>query len=788
MKIFRKHLILLLLSFSSNSLFSQTQSLWSVVNDKNIDSIGLHAKQYQVPLWGDTRFYFNPDTLRAAPSNWLARDFNNDGYSDVFITFFTEDSENKFIPFKLYIYDKNTGGYIDKSFKIKNNIGHTFSRKSMAADFNGDGILDVVAVNCPECPTCPFSYLNIVLSNKNDTTWVQKLLRKGNRFEFEGGYHHGFAIGDIDADGDNDIILCDDTNSKGSLIYLNDGKGNFLEKEGVKNVSSHTMELADINGDGCLDMLFWYNSSGDNIGIKYGDCKGSFNYYQSLTHFSNYPHVMDFEIVDLDKDRDMDLILTTTDYWTGWELTFLENDGVDSLGNLKFINHTEKITNNLKASHFYLDKHSDYVPPYIQVIDINFDGKLDIIPQQPLNNVINHINQWILINEGAWNYKYRSLPFIEPVKQLDFVLSEPSKVILRWKTEILTHLFQNNNGGINKWAIYISDSIWGDRSEVIKAPIIVNAKDVMINVNMNEYQIELTNNEMYIRIAPIDSFGIEFPLSNLLKIVNIVPIANAGKDQIMNEGMLVNLDGSASSDPDRNPLTFKWTAPPGITLSSNTTARPTFTTPEVSINTNYTFFLIVNDGLVDSPADQVVITVKNLNKQPLANAGTDQSVNEGATVSLDGSSSSDPDGNTLAYKWTAPSGIILSSITAAKPTFIAPEVKKDTILVFSLIVNDGLINSESSTVKITVKNVIKTGSEILGLNGLVIFPNPTNGIFNIEGLPLNQNNKISVHTIDGKIIKEKIGNTKTETIDISDQVSGTYLLNVNDQSFKILKK
>ena len=128
----------------------------------------------------------------------------------------------------------------------------------------------------------------------------------------------------------------------------------------------------------------------------------------------------------------------------------------------------------------------------------------------------------------------------------------------------------------------------------------------------------------------------------------------------MNEGTTVTLDGSASSDPDGNALTYKWTAPAGITLSSATSAKPTFIAPEVTANTNYTFALVVNDGTIDSPIDQVVITVKNVNKAPIANGGIDKSVNEGAIVTLDGSASSDPDGNPLTYKWTAPAAISLS--------------------------------------------------------------------------------------------------------------------------------
>jgi len=189
--------------------------------------------------------------------------------------------------------------------------------------------------------------------------------------------------------------------------------------------------------------------------------------------------------------------------------------------------------------------------------------------------------------------------------------------------------------------------------------------------------------------------------------INVVPVANAGVDQSVNEGTLVTLDGSGSTDADGNTLTYKWTAPSGITLSSATDAKPTFTAPEVSSNTPYTFSLVVNDGSIDSPADQVVVTVKQVNKAPVANAGADQSVNEGTLVTLDGSGSTDADGNSLTYKWTAPSGIMLSLATVAKPTFTAPEVSADKNYTFSLVVNDGQLNSIADEVVITVKNVDK---------------------------------------------------------------------------------
>ncbi len=89
------------------------------------------------------------------------------------------------------------------------------------------------------------------------------------------------------------------------------------------------------------------------------------------------------------------------------------------------------------------------------------------------------------------------------------------------------------------------------------------------------------------------------------------------------------------------------------------------------------------------------------NQPPTANAGPDQSVNEGATVTLAGSGT-DPEGESLSYAWTAPSGITLSSSSVARPTFTAPDRDADYTLTFSLVVNDGASDSAPDTVVISV--------------------------------------------------------------------------------------
>ena len=78
------------------------------------------------------------------------------------------------------------------------------------------------------------------------------------------------------------------------------------------------------------------------------------------------------------------------------------------------------------------------------------------------------------------------------------------------------------------------------------------------------------------------------------------------------------------------------------------------------------------------------------NVVPIANAGANQTVTSGTTVTLNGTASSDSDGTIASYAWTQTAGtaVTLSSATASQPTFPAPTVASATALTFSLVVTD----------------------------------------------------------------------------------------------------
>ena len=113
--------------------------------------------------------------------------------------------------------------------------------------------------------------------------------------------------------------------------------------------------------------------------------------------------------------------------------------------------------------------------------------------------------------------------------------------------------------------------------------------------------------------------------------VNEPPTAEAGDDQTVPEGSTVTLDGTASFDPEGDPLTFIWTqvGGPEVDLIGTDTPTPSFVAID---NAVITFQLQVNDGTADSVLDTVEVTVVDV--APTVDAGQDTEVTLGGPLTL----------------------------------------------------------------------------------------------------------------------------------------------------------
>jgi PKD repeat protein len=185
-------------------------------------------------------------------------------------------------------------------------------------------------------------------------------------------------------------------------------------------------------------------------------------------------------------------------------------------------------------------------------------------------------------------------------------------------------------------------------------------------------------------------------LSGLITVTNQRPVARAGDDTDAVVGDSVQLDGSASYDPDDDPLTYKWDflikpSQSQATLNDPELVRPSFTPDTFG---EYVIRLIVNDGIDDSRPDDVRVFVKS---PPVALFEYQPEIGFAPCVfSFDASASYDPDGHIVSYEWdfgdsSKGSGVYPSSTYVAKGEFLVSLKVTD---------NDGLTDTTAATIKV----------------------------------------------------------------------------------------
>ena len=188
--------------------------------------------------------------------------------------------------------------------------------------------------------------------------------------------------------------------------------------------------------------------------------------------------------------------------------------------------------------------------------------------------------------------------------------------------------------------------------------------------------------------------------------LNTPPVANAGADQAALAGQTLTLDGSASSDVDGDPLTYAWSIVSRPTGSAAAIVDPAEVlarfTPDLT--GEYVIELVVDDGAVSSPPDTMVVSTTSVNRAPVANAGPDQTARVGETGLLDGSTSSDADGDPLTFSWSLNSRPPASNAALQGSATATPSLLIDSRGVYfaQLLVNDALRTALRIRCRVTV--------------------------------------------------------------------------------------
>jgi hypothetical protein len=384
---------------------------------------------------------------------WQIADFNNDGISDIiyigtasysnFVDFSemsdtsTEEGEiqcdgpcktNGLVLPALFLGDAD-GNFTYPSNPIIDNrkeSGMTGGNVILLADYNNDSILDIyIADSGMEGYG---GYRDSYFLSQTDGTWLESSDTHLSHSNFI-VYDHGAATGDIDNDGDMDVVLTEMNSwERGTSLWclMNDGTG-FLNKRKCGGADSFAFELADLDNDGDLDALIGaheHEYSSDKTaftGILWNNGKGKFPKLNNtrLTMHVDWGGLPEVSASDLDSDGDLDIVYSRIrKHYQGAAMQIIEN-----LGNKKFKDHGIIV----------LDEEGGYIRS-ILFRDLDQDGDNDIYLEgkEDHGNVIT--DGTVLLNNGNFNFD-----ILRPDEALILIDDRTdSKITIEYKERNLT--------------------------------------------------------------------------------------------------------------------------------------------------------------------------------------------------------------------------------------------------------------------------------------------------------------------------------------------------------------
>ncbi|NOR34386.1 MAG: T9SS type A sorting domain-containing protein, partial [Bacteroidales bacterium] len=173
--------------------------------------------------------------------------------------------------------------------------------------------------------------------------------------------------------------------------------------------------------------------------------------------------------------------------------------------------------------------------------------------------------------------------------------------------------------------------------------------------------------------------------------------------------------------------------------------------------------------------------------KPVAHAGSNQMVNAGDTVFLDGSASYSPQGGSVNYTWKVPGEITLNDSTIVNPTFLAPHVESIRTFDVGLVVNDGVLVSDADIVYIIVSPSVGINTE--SGKEISVFPNPCVDYITIDlGTNSQQSIKLDVLAMSGRLIDTFDIHSKNTTLEIHQIPPGVYTLMFHFNNYTLIKK
>ncbi len=211
---------------------------------------------------------------------------------------------------------------------------------SVVADFNHDGIPDIAVVNRR------VSSVSVLLGNGDGTFQDPLEFAVGSRPE-------SMAVADVNGDGKPDIVTASTTNGNVSVL-LGNGDGTFQSPlTFATDAVPEGVAIGDVNGDGKPDIVT-ANYENDTVGVLFGNGDGTFQTVQLYNAGSGPQAIV---LADLNHDGKLDIV-TANSY--GGTFSTLLNNGDGTFG----------ASSDLPVGQ----------NPYaVAVADLNHDGNLDVV-------------------------------------------------------------------------------------------------------------------------------------------------------------------------------------------------------------------------------------------------------------------------------------------------------------------------------------------------------------------------------------------------------------------------
>jgi hypothetical protein len=353
---------------------------------------------------------------------WKMADFNNDGHSDVLYigamnpnnyNLIGEDTSglcggeackgSKPLP-SLFLGDANKQLTYSPELLIdkREDSGMSAGRQLLVADYNNDDILDFYIAD-HGIGTHNGVRDSYFLSQPNGT-WLESSKTHLSHSNFV-VFDHGGATGDIDNDGDMDVVITELNGKTGTALWclINDGTG-YLNKRKCGGIFSFALELADMDGDGHLDVLLGAHEFENNVftGIVWNNGSGYFPKHSTTSlpqHKKKWGAIPEVSASDLDNDGDLDIVYSRAGkLYVGTAVQIIEN-----LGNKKFKDHG--IFPLVEAPADFIPTHegnewNDFINA-IRFRDLDKDGDLDLYFTNTLSKKTNGM---VLLNQGDFNF------------------------------------------------------------------------------------------------------------------------------------------------------------------------------------------------------------------------------------------------------------------------------------------------------------------------------------------------------------------------------------------------